>query len=203
MELNAEAAYPESVRLLTRDRLHKLAARYLNAVIPLAPTAARITDKMPNNFQFAGFIHLLFPNARIIHTRRNPIDTCISCFSQLFNENNLPETYDLAELGRYYRNYVTLMDHWRSVLPERVFLEIDYEDVVDDLENHARRIITHCGLEWDDACLEFYATQRRVKTASIAQVRQPIYRSSVGRWRLYGDLLRPLFDALEISQPVD
>ncbi len=102
--LNAESPFPECIRSITRERMRGLAAQYLNRVVPLAPTnAERITDKMPGNFRFVGLIHLMFPNARIIHTRRNPIDTCFSCFSQLFSKDNLPYTYDLAELGRHYR----------------------------------------------------------------------------------------------------
>lgn len=111
-----------------------------------------------------------------------------------------PHTYDLAELGRYYRAYATLMDHWRSVLPEGIMLEVRYEDVVSDLEGQARRLIAHCGLEWEDRCLAFHRTQRPVHTASAAQVRQPIYRESVGRWLPYRDQLQPLLQALEIAR---
>ena len=164
----------------------------------LAPTADRITDKMPANFQFVGLIHLALPNAAIIHTRRNPVDTCLSCFSKLFaGEQRF--AYDLGDLGRYYRAYERLMAHWRSVLPEGAMLEVDYEEVVADLEGQARRIIAHCGLDWNDACLEFHKTERAVRTASVMQVRQPIYSSSVGRWRPYTHLLAPLFEALEID----
>ncbi len=175
--------------------LRQIGERYLERVGALAPTAARITDKMPVNFRFAGLIHLALPNARIIHTRRDPIDTCLSCFSILFGGDQ-PFTYDLGELGRYYRAYAALMEHWRNVLPPGVLLELRYEDVVADVEREARRIVAHCGLEWDAACLEFHKTQRPVHTASSAQVRRPIYRSSVGRWRPPDETLRPLFDAL-------
>lgn len=107
-----------------------------------------------------------------------------------------PHTYDLGELGRYYRAYEALMDHWRRVLPSEVMLEVQYEDVITDVEREARRIVAHCRLDWDNACLEFHKTQRPVQTASMLQVRQPIYRSSIGRWRRYGDMLAPLFSAL-------
>jgi hypothetical protein len=131
------------------------------------------------------------PNARIIHTRRDPIDTCLSCFSILFEESQ-SFTYDLGYLGRYYRAYAMLTQHWHEVLPQEVMLEVQYEEVVDDLEGQARRNVAHCDLEWDDACLDFHKTQRPVLTASTVQVRQPIYRSSVGRWRPYEGMLRPL-----------
>ena len=157
--------------------------------------AARVTDKMPSNFQFAGLIQLALPNARIIHTRRDPVDTCVSCFSTLFARGQ-PFAYELGELGRYYRTYERLMDHWRGVLPEGVMLEVSYENLVTDFEAQARRILAHCGLEWDEACLAFYKTKRAVKTASAGQVHRPLYSSSVGRGSWYGELLRPLLDAL-------
>ena len=175
--------------------LRGIGDRYLERARALAPDAARITDKMPGNFRFAGLIHLALPNARIIHTVRDPIDTCLSCYSMLFG-GDLPFAYDLAELGRYYRAYIALMAHWRRVLPEGVMLDVQYEDLVGDFEAQARRIIGHCGLGWDDACLEFHQTQRPVWTASAVQVRRPLYQSSVGRWLAYKDELGPLFAAL-------
>jgi len=192
------APFPEVVPLLSAEQLRQLGARYLEGVTPNAPTAARITDKMPLNFLFAGLIHLALPDARIIHTIRDPVDTCFSCFSTLFTGNHRV-AYELGELGRYYRAYERLMGHWRRVLPNGVMLEVRYEDVVADLDTQARRIVAHCGLEWEDACLVFYETRRPVRTASVAQVRQPIYRSSVGRWQPYRDLLRPLLEALGVD----
>ncbi|HUZ71490.1 MAG TPA: sulfotransferase [Stellaceae bacterium] len=179
----------------TGDEWRRLGADYVAAVGSLAPSADRITDKMPANFRFAGLIHLALPNARIIHMRRDPVDTCLSCFSILFG-GDVPFAYDLAELGRYYRAYQALMAHWRAVLPPGVMIEVDYEDVVDDIEGQARRILDHCGLPWDGACLAFYQTQRSVQTSSATQVRQPIYRTSVGRWLPYKERLQPLLDAL-------
>lgn len=180
---------------LTAAVLEKLGRRYSDAVTALAPSALRITDKMPANFRYAGLIHLALPNARIVHMRRDPVDTCVSCFSQNFAEEQ-PFAYDLAELGRYYRAYEKLMAHWRSALPDGAMLEIQYEDLIDDLESHARRLIEYAGLEWDPACLEFYRTQRPVRTASVAQVRRPIYKTSVGRWRGHERRLKPLLEAL-------
>jgi hypothetical protein len=195
--------FPALVRSLDRDRLRRLGANYLAAVRDIVPAGlapARVTDKMPGNFAFAGLIHLALPNARIIHARRDPIDTCLSCFSIGFTGGSIHYSYDLGELGRYYRAYAALMAHWRKILPAGVMLDVQYEDVVDDLEGQARRIVAHCGLPWDERCLAFHATDRAVRTASAAQVRRPIYRSSVGRWRPRPELLQPLLDGLGIDR---
>ena len=141
------------------------------ALFPPTPRVSPI--RLPGNFIFIGLIRLILPNARIIHAVRDPVDTCLSCFSKLF-AGNQPFSYDLGELGRYYRAYQRLMAHWRAVLPPNVMLEVEYEALVQDFEPHARRIVSYCGLEWDPACLEFYKTSRPVHTASMAQVRQPI-----------------------------
>jgi tetratricopeptide (TPR) repeat protein len=195
---HASPGFPEIVPALTGDALRQLGARYLGGIATAAPEAARITDKMPGNFPYAGLIHLMLPNARIIHVRRDPVDACLSCFSMLFAIGQ-PQTYDLAELGRYYRGYASLMEHWRQVLPAGVMLEVQYEDVVADLEQQARRMVAHCGLAWDSGCLNFHKTQRPVRTASATQVRREIYRTSIGRWRRYGDLLQPLVKALGVA----
>ena len=168
---------------------------YARMLALVAPDAARVTDKALENFSQLGLINLALPNARIIHTRRDPVDTGLSCFQKLFG-GDLPYTYDLGELGRYTRAYEELMAHWRTVLPAGVMLEVDYEAVTADLETQARRVIAHCGLEWDDRCLDFHRTDRWVHTASAAQVREPVYRSSVGKWRAYEPFLGPLIAAL-------
>ncbi|UFZ05852.1 tetratricopeptide repeat protein [Bradyrhizobium ontarionense] len=187
--------YPEMLAKLSDTEIGTLARAYLERFTDLPPGTVRIVDKMPSNFLFAGLIHLAFPNARLIHVRRNPVDTCLSCYSQLFSEPQ-PFAYDLAELGRYYRAYEALMDHWRAVLPDGVMLDVTYEDVVRDFEPQARKIVAHCGIDWDDRCLSFHETKRPVNTASLVQVRKPLFTGSVGRWRLYGDRLKPLLDAL-------
>ena len=192
------AKFIEGLPQATNDVLAELGDTYVTAVTALAPSAKHVTDKMPPNYLFAGLIHLALPNARIIHTLRDPIDTCLSCFSKLF-AGNLPHAYDLGELGRYYRAYARLMEHWRAVLPPDVMLEVRYEEVVDDLECQARRIVDHCGLAWSERCLAFHRTERPVSTASASQVRQPIYRSAVGRWRSYGPQLGPLLEALALT----
>lgn len=192
--------YPQFVPRLDAAAIANIGARYVREIRKLAPSAPYVTDKMPSNYSFVGLIHLALPNARIVHTVRDPVDTCVSCFSKLFGaEQN--HTYDLAELGRYYRRYLGLMAHWHRVLPEGRILEVRYEDVVADLEVQARRIVAHCGLDWDARCLSFHATKRPVRTASAVQVRQPIYRTAVGRWRAYEGYLSPLLDALA-GQPV-
>jgi tetratricopeptide (TPR) repeat protein len=197
--LKSALGFPEVVAAMSGEELRQLGARYVAAIGAIAPKAQRIADKMPWNFHFCGLIHLALPNARIIHARRDPVDTCLSCFSILFDGDNNRYTYDLSELGRFYRAYDALMAHWRSVLPAGVMLEVQYEEVVGDLEAEARRIIAHCGLDWDDRCLAFHETLRPVRTSSVAQVRQPIYQTSIGRWRPYRRQLVPLLEALGID----
>jgi tetratricopeptide (TPR) repeat protein len=192
---NPSAPFPEFGADMTATQFRRLGARYVERVRSKAPTAERITDKTLGNFLCAGLIHLALPNARIIHARRDPVDTCLSCFSKLF-ATGMAFTYDLAELGRYHRAYDALMAHWRDVLPTGVMLEVTYEDLVADFEPQARRIVEHCGLAWEAQCLSFHTTQRPVKTASAAQVRQPLYRGAVGRAQQYGALLSPLLEAL-------
>ncbi|MBV1700065.1 MAG: tetratricopeptide repeat protein, partial [Hyphomicrobiales bacterium] len=188
--------FPEATATLSGEQLRQLGANYLQTVSSVTPAAKRITDKLPGNFLRVGLIHLALPQARIIHTRRDPRDTALSCFSNLW-PNGLEQTYDLAELGRYYRSYQAIMDHWRRLLPEGVMLEVQYEDVINNLEEETRRILTHCGLEWEDRCLAFHRTDRSVRTASAAQVRQPIYTSSIGRWRAHEIHLKPLLQELD------
>jgi hypothetical protein len=188
--------YPAFVPIMTAEGLHRLGDEYLGAIHAIAPTAARITDKMPSNFRFVGLIHLALPNARVIHACRNPIDTCLSCYSILFSDGQA-FTYDLRELGRLYKGYDRLMRHWHSVLPKGIMIDVQYEELVNDFENVARRILAHCGLEWSPACLEFQKTRRPVRTASAIQVRQPIYSTAVGRWRQYAKMLEPLLEELD------
>lgn len=197
--LGATKLYPEMASALTHDQLRTLGTRYVAAIRAKAgPNPERITDKMPMNFPFVGLIHLALPNATIIHTRRDPVDCCLSNFTNLFAHGQLLQTYELGELGRYYRAYDTLMQHWREVLPG-VMLDVQYEELVGDFERQARRIVAHCGLDWDDACLRFHETRRPVQTASVRQVRQPVYASSVGRWRHYKDMLEPLLRELGVA----
>ncbi|MEE8270756.1 MAG: sulfotransferase [Alphaproteobacteria bacterium] len=168
---------------------------YVDAVRAVDPDADRVVDKMPSNFLRIGLIAAILPNARIIHCRRDPADTCLSCYQQQFGGGQA-FSYDLDDLGRYYRLYRGLIEHWRRVLPGRV-LEIDYEDVVADAGGAARRLIAHCDLPWDAACLRFHDSARPVRTASATQVRRPIYSTSVGRWRRFEAHLAPLLRHLD------
>jgi tetratricopeptide (TPR) repeat protein len=187
--------YPQNIPSRSDAEFAAMGAQYRRRLAARAPGFARITDKMPANFHHVGLIRLMLPNARIIHTRRNPADTCFSCFAQTFLPG-LPYTNDLAELGRYYRAYAGLMAHWREVLPEPFMLEVDYEDLVTDFEPQIRRILAYCGLEWNAACLDFHRNTRPVLTASNVQVRQPLYRHALARAEKYGTLLQPLLGAL-------
>ncbi len=194
------SAYPEMLAKLSDDDLREFGKTYVEGLSKGAAVKDRIVDKLPSNFLFIGLIHLVLPKARIIHIKRNPVDNCLSCFSLLFEEDQ-PFSYDLGEMGRYYKAYASLMGHWRSVLPPGALLDVQYEDLVGDLDGQARRLVAHCGLDWDKRCLAFHETKRPVNTASLVQVRKPIYKSSVGRSRLYGSRLKPLMDALGIDDP--
>ncbi|MFM8332285.1 MAG: tetratricopeptide repeat-containing sulfotransferase family protein [Candidatus Methylumidiphilus sp.] len=185
---------------LTDADCQAIGGAYLERLRAHHPSALRITDKMPGNFHYLGFIRRALPGARMIHSMRDPMDSCWSNFTRLFNDT-MEFAYDLAELGRYYNRYIALMRHWHRLLPPRVLLHMPYEAMVDDLETQARRVIAHVGLPWDDACLRFHENRRRVRTASVAQVRNPIYTSSVGRWACYGGKLQALRDIVGGGYP--
>ncbi len=187
--------YPQMVEKITPAQLDIVAKNYLAALSNGAGDAKRITDKLLSNYFFAGMIHLLFPKAKFIHTARDPVDTCLSGFTKLFKDD-MPHSYDLGELGRYYRKYQELMKHWEKVLPKGTIKTVVYENVVADTEKEAKALIEFLGLEWNDKCLEFHKSDRPVKTASVAQVRKPIYKTAVKRWKKYGDGLKPLADAI-------
>ena len=199
------STYTPWAKALTGAGCGGLARTYLDS-LPAAPRGeARTTDKGVGNFEQIGLIHLALPNARIIHCVRDPRDVGLSCYGALFRHQHR-HCFDLVDLGRYWRAYDKLMAHWRTVLPPGRMLEVPYEDVVNDVEAWARRLIAHCGLEWDDACLRFYESGRPVNTASLAQVRQAIYANSVGRWRRFAPYLKPLLETLgepwaEVTNP--
>lgn len=184
----------KSPQQLTGAEARKLTKEYLDFIRSLSPDASRIVNKMPHNFLYIGMIALLWPNARIIHCTRDPIDNCISCFMNSFNDRHTYNT-DFTSLGLYYREYHRLMQHWNALLPGKIY-ECNYETVIADQEGESRRLIDFLGLPWDDACLRFYENERSVTTHSRWQVRQPIYKSSVKRWKKYGDKIQPLIDAL-------
>ena len=186
---------PDVPQALTQEKLRSLAEGYVNFLRVFSPDAPHIIDKLPSNFLNLGFFHLLFPQGRMIHCRRHPVDTCLSIYFHKFGGYH-PYAYDLENLAFYYQEYLRLMQHWRRVLPPTVFMEVQYEELVADQEAVSRRLIAFCGLEWDDRCLEFYKNERPVSTASSWQVRQPIYKSSTARWKRYEPHLGPLAQLL-------
>lgn len=171
---------------------------YLSVLRAVSASAVRVTDKLPFNFTTAGLLHTLFPNARIVHCRRHPVDVCISIYATFF-ESQMSFAWSKEDLVLAYRQYERMMRHWRAVLPADRLFEVDYESLTAEPESHARRLIAFCGLEWDDACLRPQGNRRAVRTASYWQARQPIYRTSVERWRRYERWLGPLRELLEQS----
>jgi hypothetical protein len=168
-----------------------VSAGYLAHLTSLSSTALRVVDKMPANFMNLGSIHAAFPNARIIHMRRHPIDTCLSIYFQYFSSTH-PYANDLENLAHYYGEYVRITDHWRAMLPPTTLLEVPYESLVEDQEGWSRRMVEFIGLPWDPRCLDFHQTQRAVITTSKWQVRQKIHTASAGRWRNYQPFVGPL-----------
>jgi Tfp pilus assembly protein PilF len=180
----------ESLAKLTCQHLDTLSGDYLSMMAPIAPGDKHIVDKMPGNFMYLGLIALMFPNAKIIHVKRNPMATCFSCLKQRFSEGH-DYSYDLVDLGHYYLAYLDLMRHWHELFPGRI-LDLEYEALTHNLETEAMRMIDYCGLDWDAACLDFHKNVRAVRTASLAQVRKPIYTKSVAFWRNYEEQMEPL-----------
>jgi tetratricopeptide (TPR) repeat protein len=191
----ANPRYPACLVDLTPDDVRRLAQRYLNDTAVYRTGKAHFIDKMPNNFRHVGLIHLLFPNAKIIDARREPMACCFSNFKQLFARGQ-EFTYSLEDIARYYRTYLELMTHWDDVLPGRV-LRVHHEDVVDDLESNVRRLLDYCELPFDPACVAFHKTARAVRTASSEQVRRPIFREGLDQWRHFEPWLAPLARALD------
>lgn len=196
MGLRAESAqdFPANAKSMTLEQSRGLAGDYIASLRQYSDAASLIVDKMPHNFELVGLIGVLFPNAKIIHCRRNAIDNCISCFVSNLSDGH-KYSYDLKTIGLYYHEYDRLMRHWKNVFPGRIF-ENRYEDLISDQEGQSRRLIDYLGLPWDDACLRFFEKEGSVRTISRWQVRQPIYTSSVGRWKNYGSKVQPLIDAL-------
>jgi tetratricopeptide (TPR) repeat protein len=192
--LASQAPYPRCVSEISQGHVDGLAQSYLAHLAALSPDAIRVIDKMPHNFLHLGLINLLFPEACVIHCVRDPMDTCLSCYFQSFGPG-LCFTSDLESLGAYYRQYQRLMDHWAAVL-DIAMMEVRYEELIFDQEGTSRAMLGFCGLEWDERCLRFYDTKRMVNTASYDQVRTPLYRQSIGRWKNYESYLSPLKDSL-------
>ena len=193
--LGNKIAYPQCLTEVKRKHLDEIAQRHLAMLSKLSKTAARVTDKMPHNFIELGLINLLFPEARIIHCKRDPVDTCFSIYGLPFNDSH-PYAGNLEHLGSYYLQYLRLMEHWKSVLSVPI-LEVQYEGLVADQEGISRQMIEFCGLHWDERCLNFHKADRVVTTHSYDQVRRPIYKQSVARWKNYERHLGPLIEVLE------
>lgn len=186
--------FPACFAALTPTLCDELAQPYLDRLTQLSAQARYVSNKMPENFLHLGLVAMLFPQARVIHCRRDPLDTCLSCYFNDFSGSHA-YAYDLADLGRYYHHYQRLMDHWRAVL-DLPILELDNEALVADQEGMTRRLLAFCELPWDAACLRFYEHDRVVNTLSYRQVRRPITDVSIGRWRHYAEYLGPLKQAL-------
>jgi hypothetical protein len=192
---NGPLRFSELFARIADADLAALGARYVRDLRGLSANARFITDKTPGNFLLIGMIRLILPNATIIHCRRDPVDTCISIYKTYFGAEGLRYAYDLGELGHYYRLYAELMEHWHGVLPGFVH-DVDYEKLISDFNGEAPKILAACGLDWRDECRNFATASRPVHTASSAQVRQPIYNTSIGQGTRYGDRLAPLLEAL-------
>ena len=189
--------FPLCVPDLSPEDLRRMGSRYAELAHAHAPEVRYVTDKMPANFFYLGLIRLMLPHAKIIHAMRDPMDSCFSCYARLFADDKQAFSYDLGSLGRYYVRYAELMKHWHAVLPAGSILDVRYEDLVDDTEQEARRVLAYLDLPWDDACLEFHRNKRRVRTASAAQVQKPIYRTSLARWSHFAHQLGPLSNLLQ------
>ncbi len=187
--------YPECVLDLDIRKLRESSGPYLSRLGGSRLKVARVTDKMWQNFEHLGLIELMFPKARVIHCLRDPVDTGMSCYQQSFGTAGPPFSYDLADIGHYYGQYRRLMDHWQAVSGLRM-TSVAYEDIVEDLEGESRRLVEFIGLDWEEDCLRFYENPRIVRTASHAQVRRPLYTSSIGRSDRYREHLGPLVDSL-------
>ncbi|HHH44500.1 MAG TPA: sulfotransferase, partial [Gammaproteobacteria bacterium] len=192
-----QSSYPDGFGSISEHTLERYATLHLRQLENLSGAASRVVDKCPHNFMHLGLVSSLFPGAKIIHIARDPLDTCISIYFQLFTPQHA-YACDLERLGRYYSIYRHLIAYWNSVLSIPI-LNIQYEHLVAEPEKISRSLVEFCGLEWNDRCLEFHATKRDVNTPSYGQVRQPVYTRSVSRWKHYREYLRPLMDSLEAS----
>jgi hypothetical protein len=193
IQSNRPQSPPLCLADLSADIVRQVAVRHEARLVELGGGAARVVDKMTDNYLYLGLLAILFPNATFIHSRRDLYDVAVSCWITQFS--SIRWTHDQHHMVHRFKQYLRLMDHWRTVLPAPIH-EVDYEDTVDNLENVARRLVDACGLDWESACLDFHKTRRPVATASLAQVRQPVYKNSVARWKNYEHELSDLFSAL-------
>jgi hypothetical protein len=190
-----ESKYPGILSELSDERRAELGQQYLDRAAIYRSGAARFIDKLPNNFMHVALIKRILPNATIIDARREPMAACFANFKQLFAQGQ-EFTYSFEDIGNYYADYLRLMAHWHSILPNGV-LTVQYEDVVDDLETQVNSLLAHCDLEFEESCIRYYEQDRAVRTASSEQVRQPVYRDALEQWKHYQDHLQPLQNVLQ------
>jgi len=195
--LGSGTGIPDGVTQLKQKDVFYYSKEYIEKIKNLCDqkNIIKITDKMPSNYLFIGYILSILPNAKIIHCKRNPLDTCLSIYFQLFHSRH-EYSFDLENLGNWYKDYLRLMKHWNELFGEKI-MTVDYSDTVNNFEETVREILNYCGLEWDEQCIKFYETSREVKTASQWQVRQPIYKSSSDRWKKYDKHIGVLKELLD------
>ncbi len=191
--MNVQAAPSVCIPHLSREVIQQIGKKYLTRLRELHPTATRIVDKMPDNYLWLGFLYAIFPKAKFIYSKRDLRDIAVSCW--ITNFKQIRWACDYENIAGRIKSHQRIMEHWRTVLPVPV-LEVEYEQTVEDLEGVARKMIDFCGQEWDPVCLAFHESKRTVRTASLSQVRQPVYTKSVQRWKNYEEPLKPLFDLI-------
>ena len=204
MEPRNDMPYPFRLPTEHKEYLypHIIAKKYVDYLDKRAPGKKRVVNKAITNKFWYPYLKVAMPNAKFIHIHRHPIDCCMSCYTKNFNDDAQAYSYNQEEMGRFYKMYVDLMKHWDEVTPDS-YLDVKYENIVDNFEYEARRIIEYLDLEWNDSCLKFYENESSVRTASLSQVRKPIYKSAVQRWRRYDKHLVPLIKALGPAAPED
>lgn len=194
LDETTRAEFPNAFARIAGDKIRALVDRYLAILTDISDGAAFVTDKMPSNFDLIGLIHALLPNAKIVHVKRSGMDSCFSGFTRLFERSQF-HSYDQVEMGRYFKGYERLMLHWEAMLPSDAFHTLQYEELVSDQETQVKALLTYCGLDWEEACLHSHKSKRRVRTASITQVREQIYTRSVAKWENYRKHLTKLMAA--------
>ena len=180
---------------MTDEELIEFGESYLTTTKKYRTNKHYFIDKMPNNFAHIGFLKMILPNAKIINAQRNPLDSCISSYKQLFYKGQ-SWSYDLFEIGEYYLEYQRMMDHWHQVIPGEI-LDLKYDNLINNQQHETERLLNYCGLEWEEGCLKFYETKRSINTASSEQVRQPIYKGAMNAWKNYESHIEPLIETLE------
>jgi len=189
--------YPSVLMDIEENRLKQLGEKYLAETMSHRQGAPFFIDKMPNNFRHVALIHLILPNAKIIDARREPMACCFSGYKQLFAEGQ-EFSYGLEDIGNYYNDYVDIMSHWDTVLPDKI-LRVQHEDVINDLQSQVERLLSFCGLDFEQSCVDFHQSKRPVRTPSSEQVRQPIYKTGMHLWKNYAAFLKPLKHTLDLG----